>query len=131
MKKIIFSQNNINYQTLTESKFLETVGLIAKIFTYQEYAIKGAGLKYEDLYLFANLYCKASLKSELSIIATCAITGEVLGFCINEDPYSKNSVDTKSFMNSNKEAYNIFLSLLNELNEYNDSTHIEDENLHL
>lgn len=126
----LLTNNHISYQILSIDKLRETVALVTKIFAYQEYAIKGAGLTYDTFSLFAELYCKASLKTGLSIIAVDEISGEVLGFSINEDPNAESAVDISLFQETDK-AYDLFLALLNELNKFSNSDGIAGNNLHL
>ena len=126
----LFINNEIEYQTLSEEKLKETIALVTKVFAYQEYAIKGSGLSYNSFHLFSKLYCTASLKTLLSIIAVDINSGEVLGFSINEDPNSENAVDISLFEKSDK-AYGLFLALLKKLNKFSNSDGIPGNNLHL
>lgn len=114
----ILDKNNIVYQTLNEDRLDETIGFVTKHFVDYEYLTRESRLTFEEFNIFSRLYCEASLKHNLSLIALDKTTNELVGFAINEDPNSEIAVDPTQFY-AVSEHYTPFLKMLENLsNKY-------------
>ena len=113
---IILEKNNIIYQTLTATRLEETIAFIAEHFVTYEYLTRASKLTREEFTVFCRQYCEASLIHHLSIIALDKATDELVGFAINEDAHSDNTVDTTQFYQVS-DHYIPFFAMLHALSE--------------
>ena len=113
--KVIFNKNEISYSLLDEKNIEEIIALLTEHFVKTEYLIKGCNFTYEEFEPFCRIYCEASIVNKLSIIALDDATGELVGYSINEDPNTSDSV-SPDFLLDVSDKYHILFSVLNDLN---------------
>jgi ribosomal protein S18 acetylase RimI-like enzyme len=111
---IILEKNNIIYQTLTATRLEETIAFVAEHFVKYEYLTQASKLTCEEFTVFCKQYCEASLIHHLSIIALDKTTGELVGFAINEDLNSENTINTSQFYTVH-DHYIPFIAMLHAL----------------
>lgn len=113
---MLHQKSGIEYHLLTEQRLEETIEFVTDLFVHHEYLTRESGLTLKEFGVFARLYCEASLKHQLSIIAIDGSSKELVGFSINEDPMSTVAVDANQFYDIS-DHYKPFLGMLTALNE--------------
>ncbi|WP_192484118.1 MULTISPECIES: hypothetical protein [Cysteiniphilum] len=85
------------YRALDDRYIENTIDFATRHLLEHECLISKTDLDYTTFRWFVQLYCQAALRHGLSVIALDADSGEVIGFAINEDPYSAIAVDENIF----------------------------------
>lgn len=85
-KTVLREEKGISYEILQEKDLEETATLLSNIFSSKEPVTKSLDLTAEELYYFAELYCKKAAKEGLSVVAKDkGNKDKIVSFIISED----------------------------------------------